>query len=285
MFVNAKNISKFFFIASLILLFFTVINLLSCLNVNTTVAHDNSNIVAQGYNKEEFSAEISSITSLSDFKFMIKRKVDAGNIRGIDIPILIDDYVRKKFFHRTSYQSSCENWILNVLDTIFPQYFLTVSLNPNDIMLNSFAACNQQSIIFQDVVKDYDLEYGSVGFYAIKFKHFANAVKVKDKWYFFDPNLEPKYDRSDPSIFNAVIAADKKVLESMYRDKINDDIVSLEYIKSDSVRLRDINKNPAKNGLLIQNITKIISWYGWIFLLLVSMLFYIFEKINIYRRL
>jgi hypothetical protein len=216
---------------------------------------------------------------------MIKRKVDAGNIRGIDIPILIDDYVRKKFYHRTSYQSSCENWILNVLDTIFPQYFLTVSLDPNDIMLNSFAACNQQSIIFQDVVKDYDLEYGSVGFNAIKFQHFANAVKVKDKWYFFDPNLEPKYDRSDPSIFNAVIAADKKVLESMYRHKINDDIVSLEYIKSDSVRLRDINKFPAKNGLLIQNITKIISWYGWIFLLLVSMLFYIFEKINIYRRL
>ena len=279
MFVNAKNISKFFLIASLILLFFTVINLLSCLNVNTTVAHDNSNI------KEEFSAEISSITSLSDFKFMIKRKVDAGNIRGIDIPILIDDYVRKKFYHRTSYQSSCENWILNVLDTIFPQYFFTVSLDPNDIMLNSFAACNQQSIIFQDVVKDYDLEYGSVGFYANKFKHFANAVKVKDKWYFFDPNLEPKYDRSDPSIFNAVTAADKKVLESMYRHKINDDIVSLEYIKSDSVRLRDINKFPAKNGLLIQNITKIISWYGWIFLLLVSMLFYIFEKINIYRRL
>ena len=118
--MNAKNISKFFFIASLILLFFTVINLLSCLNVNTKVVHDNSNI------KEEFSAEISSITSLSDFKFMIKRKVDAGNIRGIDIPILIDDHVRKKFYHGTSYQSSCENWILNVLDTIFPQYFFTV---------------------------------------------------------------------------------------------------------------------------------------------------------------
>ena len=48
------------------------------------------------------------------------------------------------------------------------------------------------------------------------------------------------------------------------------DIVSLEYIKSDSVRLRDINKFPAKNGLLIQNITKIISWYGWIILLLVQ---------------
>ena len=68
------------------------------------------------------------------------------------------------------------------------------------------------------------------------------------------------------------------------RHKINDDIVSLEYIKSDSVRLRDINKFPAKNGLLIQNITKIISWYGWIFLLLVSMLFYIFYN-HIGRRM
>ena len=275
MFLNTKNISIFFFVVSLCLLFFTVINFSSCPDGKRIVDSD-SGI------KEEFSVEVSSITSLPDFKSKIKEEVVTNNISGIDIPILIDDYIRKKFYHDTSYQSSCENWLLVFLDGIFPQYFLTVSLNTDDIMQSSFAACNQQSIIFQDIVKDYGFEYGSVGFSAVKFQHFANAVKVKDRWYFFDPNLEPRYNRSDPDIFDAVVAVDKEVLESMYRHKINENIVSLEYLKPGSIYLKEINKFPARTGVLIQNITAFISWYGWIISLFLSIFFLYFSRKKYY---
>ena len=90
MFLNTKNISIFFFVVSLFLLFFTVINLSSCPDGKRIVDSD-SGI------KEEFSVEVSSITSLPDFKSKIKEEVVTNNISGIDIPILIDDYVRKKF--------------------------------------------------------------------------------------------------------------------------------------------------------------------------------------------
>ncbi len=270
MYLSLKKISILFFIASFAFLFVTVNYSSSCADKEKVVDNDPSK-------KEEFSKEVSSIKSLSYFKSKIKKEVTDNNISGINIPILIDNYIRKKFYHTTFILSPCNNWLLAFLDSIFPQYFFTTSLDVDDIMKNSFAACNQQSIVFQDIVKDYDFEYGSVLIDAVNFNHFASAVKFNNEWYFFDSNLEPRYDRSDPAFFKAIISADKKVINSMYRHVINDGTISLEDLKPNSTYLKDINKFPAKTGLLIQNITAFISRYAWIVLLFISALFFFID--------
>ena len=252
---NSRRTAFFFFAIGFALFLLTITNDFFC--INKKINHSPNT-------EEEFSSEISSIKSISAFKELIRSKIIKNNINGIQIPILIDNYVRKKFYHNTSYQSSCENWLLSLLDKAFPQYFFTVSLRVDDIMKNSYAACNQQSIIFQNIVQDYGFEYGSVGISAIDFNHFANAVKFNKRWYFFDPNLEPKYDRSDPDIFDSINAADKEVIGSMYRNKINNNVVSLKHLNADSINLKEVNKFPARMGVFIQNITFFISWYGWI---------------------
>lgn len=124
-------------------------------------------------------------------------------------------------------------------------------MRSDDIIENDYGMCSQQSIIFQDVIKDYGFDYGSVGFNAPNFKHFASAVKVNDDWYFFDSNMEPKYDRTDPSIFNAVVLADKDVLNSIYVRNIKNNSVSTKGLKSTMVALKDINKFPASTGVLV----------------------------------
>jgi hypothetical protein len=63
--------------------------------------------------------------------------------------------------------------------------------------------------------------------------------------------MEPKYDRTDPSIFNAVVLADKDVLNSIYVRNIKNNSVSTKGLKSTMVALKDINKFPASTGVLV----------------------------------
>ena len=263
-----------FFAAGCVFFLITMLSFFACFNNDAKKSFDNN------IKTDEFSGELSSITSLNDFKNKIRQKVIERNISGIDIPILIDDYVRNKFYHTTLFYKPCENYILFFLDVIFPEYFFRVVLNSDDIIKSNFAACNQQVIVFLDIVKEYGFEYGVVGFNAINFEHLAGAVKFDGKWYFFDSNLEPKYDRSNPKIFDAVVASDKNTLHSMYKHAINRNLISLDNLKQKSISLKEISVLPGATGRSIQSITAYISKYIWIIFLLIGFIFLYFEKKN-----
>jgi hypothetical protein len=259
-----ENIGKYFLITGMVLLSVTILSFISCQSYEEKITKSKINL------QEEFSVEIASIVSMNEFKSKIKQKIIAKNISGIDIPILIDDYVRKKFYHRTAYQKDCQNWVLAVLNFIAPQYLLNSSMRPNDIIQRDYAICNQQSIVFQDIIKDYNFEYGSVKISVPGFQHFASAVKIEDDWYFFDSNLEPKYDRKDSSILSRLISGDQEVFSSMYFRHLEGGISSVEALLPGMIVLGEINKFPAKMGVLAQDISLYISFYGWIFLLIIG---------------
>ena len=130
---------------------------------------------------------------------------------------------------------------------------------------------------FQEIIKDYGFDYGSVKFTIPNLSHFANAVKIDNNWYYFDTHKEPNYERENPNIFKKIIEGDKEVLQMMYGDKL-DFGTNIADIKEGMIELSDINNFPAKRGLLIQKVSFFISWYGWIFIIFLCSLILIFSR-------
>ena len=129
----------------------------------------------------------------------------------------------------------------------------------------------QQSIIFQELIKDYTFEYASVGF-DIKipnqenFGHFATTVKVGSDWFYFDSNMEPVYDRKNALILKKILDGDKETLKKLY-PKYNLNLVTREMID-----FRDLNRFPAKRGVMFQKVTQFLSNFSWLVFLIFSFL-------------
>lgn len=234
---------------------------------------------------EIYDPLIGSIKSLQELKNIIYQAIEDKGLSGIEIPIYIDDLLRKKFLHGSSSIPLSGNWFLQFIDKTFPEKEITFSLSPNDIAKSNRAICSQQAVLFQELVKEFGFEYESVGFNIPllepilgdsdnEFNHYASAVKVANDWYYFDSNLEPEYDRYRSNIYSEILAGEQNRLSELYPK------YKWAEIKKGMIYKSNRNVFPAKNGLLIQQISKIISYYGWLFFLVISYLFYRLSKKN-----
>jgi len=196
-----KKISNFFFLSGGILFLLTIYSFIISLKFSEPIKIYSD---VKSDVKEEYSPEIAIISSMKEFKNKIRTEIKKKDLSGIEIPILIDDYVRMKFKHGYSTVDWHDNWFLSFLNMLFPQYYFNSLMKPNNIIRKEYGICNQQAIVFQDVVKDYGFDYGSLRFSIPKFSHFTSAVKVEGEWYFFDPNMEPQYNRRDPNVFKDI---------------------------------------------------------------------------------
>ncbi len=260
-----KKISIFFLLLGVILFMFSVYTFVVSLKTSKPIKI-NSDVT------EEYSPEIAIISSMKEFKDKIRADIEKRDLSGIEIPILVDDYVRMKFHHGHSSIDWYDNWFLSFLNFILPQYYFNSMMKPDDIIQQDYAMCSQQSIVFQDVIRDYGFDYGSLRFFIPKFSHFTSAVKVEGEWYFFDSNMEPQYDRRDSSFFKAIMSGDESILEQIYSQtnvidhKSVEELINtfqVEDVTKGMIVLSDINTFPAPRGVFIQNISYLISWYGW----------------------
>jgi len=220
---------------------------------------------------EVYDKNFGTVLDLDDFKRSIREEIKRKNYQGIEIPIYIDDVVRKKYFHQTAYLSNKTNWILRVANYFFPRFHFLTAMDPEELVKKNHGICNQQAIIFQEIVKDYSLEYASIGIYvrmpnSNDFGHFASAVKVKNDWFYFDSNKEPKYDRRDPSVFARVLEADKDILNQLYPN------YDFSFATKNMTTFRDLNSFPAKRGVMFQKITSFFSNFFWVFLILIALI-------------
>jgi len=179
--------------------------------------------------------------------------------------------VRKKYFHQTAYISADTNWILIGADYFFPEQYFLSAVDPEDLVKKNYAMCSQQSIIFQELIKTYQFEYASIRIISyfnetINFRHFANAVKADDDWFFFDSNREPVYDRNNPLIYKKILKADKEVFRKLYPG-YNFDLLTKEMIT-----FGDLNTFPAKRGVMFQKTTQFLSNFSWFLFLIFSLL-------------
>ncbi len=98
---------------------------------------------------------------------------------------------------------------------------------PDDILKYPKAACSQQSIIGMEVFKRKGFKVRKVGFFMDGLGgHFCYEAFFKDKWHFFDPDLEPKLSIMTKSHFPGIaeIVKNDSLLHSLYY-KLNYDEV------------------------------------------------------------
>jgi len=245
-----KKISVISIVVGITLLLPTFSSLLVSLN------ESNTQLPITEIVDEEYTPDIASINSIHEFESQIRNEIDERNLSGIDVPILVDDYVRQKFYHRYAQMSWYNNWTLSLVDWVFPQYEVMGYMRPEEIVRFDYGICNQQAIVFQTVLMNLGFEYGSIRFSSPDFGHFTSAVKVDNEWYYFDSNLEPRYDRGNSAIFQRIISGDTDVLTNIYGDRF-------EGFSSEMVEFGNINEFPASRGVLVQDLTGWFSWYGW----------------------
>jgi hypothetical protein len=268
---NYKRLFNLFSISSYILLLLTFI----CFFVTIIKYYNPEFIKVDLTYIEEYSEKLNQIKTLNEFKLLINSEVKSNNLSGIEIPIIIDEYIRNKFYHGTSFYEWNQNWVLAIIDYFLPNYEFKAIVNPRDIFKKNYAMCSQQSIIFQEIIKDYEINYGSVRFLYPAFEHFANAVEINNDWFLFDTNFEPQYNRRDSEIFELILSNDLNALRTFYQKTTaikNIKNISERKFTKEMVTLTDINKFPASNGLLFHKITYITSWFGWLMLFVVNFL-------------
>ena len=244
------------------------------LNISKMVSDDtisNDSLTTPKGLIEMYDEKIAKIDNLNDLKKLVDYEIKKNNFEGIDIPIYIDDIVRRKYFHQTAFISADTNWILKGADYFFPERYFLSAMDPKDLVKKKHGICNQTSIMFQELIKDYKFEYASIGF-DIKipnegnFGHFVSAVKIGRDWFYFDSNMEPVYDRKNSLIFKKVLEGDKGILKKLY-PQYNFDLLTQEMID-----FRDLNRFPAKRGVMFQKITQFMSNSSWFLFLIFSLL-------------
>lgn len=231
------------------------------------------------YSEEQYDENLSKVDEISKIVEIIKQNHDVELTNNLDFLIAVDDFLRQKFFHQTAYSDISTNWILKIIDMIFPEYHFSTSMDPYELIKKNHGLCNQQAIVFQEVIKKYGYEYASVGFSISEgkdyFDHFASAAKVGDEWYYFDSNIEPKFDRRDPSLIDKIINGDRKLISSIYPN------FYIPLIQEGDILFRDLNQFPAKNGLQFQKLTQFFSNFVWVLLFLLAIISNLFRLRNL----
>jgi hypothetical protein len=144
--------------------------------------------------KELFDSRLSYINSTQKLievadSIAAKQKISQGSLT---YAVMVTKILRKRFYHGFSRYPLNENWIAALGESLCG-YGLASIVEPDQILKYSFGGCSQQSIVLMEVMKRKNISYRPIGFP----HHFAIELKLKDSWYFFDPNMEPNISDSD----------------------------------------------------------------------------------------
>jgi hypothetical protein len=224
------------------------------------------------YNQvEEYDPNLSKLNSIDnlvkycDSIFLVKVSTNNQDEVKKDYAEIVASVVRKRFFHGYSYYGFSTNYMALLLSKISVPGLSAVVI-PDDIMKYPFAACSQQSIVIMEVLKSKGFETRKVGFQGKKFGgHFCFEVFYNGDWHFYDTNMEP-----DPRVLNsyhrpgiAFLASHPEILVKAYNQYPRSEILDI----FPTYTYGQINKFPAPNALIFQQITKFLSYLSWFFFL------------------
>lgn len=217
---------------------------------------------------EVFDETLEFLNSQDKLHKYFQEQIQENNFTDIEMIIFADDLLRKRFRHGDVVVNQRDNWVLyvfNYLSGNSENSLYTSALNPNVILNSPQAICNQQAIIFQGLMRSIGFEYMSINFNVpsseVAFGHFASGVKVKDDWYFVDTNIEPQFNRTDPTIVTKLLSNDLEIFNSLYSPW------AVPAIPNGSIYSSSLNEFPAKKGKFLQDFTYFLSNYVWVFFL------------------
>lgn len=174
---------------------------------------------------------------------------------------LLASIVRKKFFHGYSYYGFNDNYLLSLFSKITRNGYSAVIV-PNDILKYPSASCSQQSVVMMEVLRSKNITTRKVGFYGKKYGgHFCFEVFYNGGWHFFDTNLEP-----DLAVLNAYgrpgiafLADHPEILTKAYSKNPPEEVLDI----FPTYKYGAVNTFPAPNGLVLQKLTRILSYSVW----------------------
>ncbi len=191
---------------------------------------------------------------------------------------LVYSVVKKRFYHGYSYYGLDNNYLAFLFSKVTVPGYSAIVI-PNDILKHPNAACSQQSIVMMELLQVKGFKTRKVGFEGKKYGgHFCFEVFYKNKWHFYDPNLEP-----DVNVLNAynrpgiaALVAHPDILLKAYKNQPKDLMIDI----FPTYWYGPVNQFPAPTAIVFQKITKAFSYTLW-FICLISFLF----VRRIYRRI
>lgn len=214
--------------------------------------------------KELFSPELAYINSTEVLTRVADSIAEKQHIQQgtLQYAKTVSHLIRERFYHGFSQYPLNQNWIAAASQQLFG-YGLNCIVLPNDILKYSYGGCSQQSIILREVMKTKNIPYRFVGFP----HHYATELLFDKKWYFFDPNMEPRLlsdsDRLESS-WNCCAENLKKFYDtSRFHD------LDWKFGKNFMVTFGKVNSPAAPNAAIFQTTTKYLSKTLWLFPLLI----------------
>lgn len=209
--------------------------------------------------QEQWRSDFAAIRTIDDALPIIQQysKNQTGT-REERITKAIDQFIKDRFVFGFSYISPKENWLIYLFGIIFGSSY-TVPVDPNDILKHPQAMCSQQSIVFMELLRRYNIQYGAVLFNwpdsdPGKRGHFAVAARVDGVWRYFDADLETK---GSPPVSTVI---DGSALASLYRDKPAMAAKMRYAARHHGISLEHINEYPAPRGRALQVLTNWVSY-------------------------
>jgi hypothetical protein len=189
--------------------------------------------------------------------------------------LTIERLVRAKFRHGYSKYTFCENWIAYFAGR-FIWEDLSAKIDPEDVMEHPYAACSQQGLVVQELLRRRGFEYATVGVPPDAFAHFASAVKISGKWYYID-SWGP-LRRGQERLIPLELILSGKSLNQDFVGSVGDDFRSA--LQDRRAYVRSVNRFPASRGLTFQKATFWFSNWGWCVLLTMAAIMHAGPKIR-----
>ncbi len=237
-------------------------------------------LVKSDENQEMFDIELSHLNTLikvDTYLDHIAKKTSIMNseseiIDTASYVLLVDDFLKKRFHHRYSHYNLSNNYIAAMLG--YFRFDMSAVVIPEDLLKYENAACSQQAILFQEILKRKGINVRTVGFESSFSGHFCSEVEYDNSYHFFDTDLEADWSTFDEIPSTEELVNNKDMLKRAYAHHLDRLIV---FTENDPI-YQEWNEFPAKNARLFHKVTKFISNYGFLVMGLIS--FLLVRKMN-----
>lgn len=206
---------------------------------------------------ERYTSSLSALNSIDKLERYVDEAAALKNIHPHEeaYPLLLSYIISCRFYHGFSHWKLNENWIASVGEKV-TGVGLSCKVQPEDILANSYAACSQQALVMMQILKRKNIDYRKVGFP----HHYAIEVKIKNKWYFYDPNMEP-YMNLNQRLHESWKESNDSLKK--YYDVAKHSNLSYQFGNGKMATFGIVNETPAQRLSFFQSVTSILSKILW----------------------
>lgn len=212
--------------------------------------------------QEEYKPALNQLNSMDKLEnyFDSLVAINKPEFQSFEYVNILAKIIREKFYHGYSHFTLNENWVAALCGKYVSEG-LSCKVKAEDIVGLSNAACSQQVIVMMAILRHKGIFYRHLGFA----HHYTIEVLIRNKWYFFDPNLEPSMSKEQRVADNWQYHSDNL---KKYYAKRNLQNIDFGFGRGLRAKQGEINEVPALHARIFQDVTFLLSKTLWCFPLL-----------------